>query len=170
MRTPRIFLVLALAALPFAWSACTHEGPEPMDMELLRRAMALGPRQWYGNTPELRPRSEGSGHPEAFLRTRYDPIAMHDVDSAGHVLPGAVFDDGALIVKELYDSPGHLYRYAIMYKKPGNGNADSDGWIWCEARPGGEVTTPASEQGSACRSCHGQGGNIDHTLMNVAFP
>lgn len=151
-------------------AGCKHEPPEALDLELLKLAQENGPRQWYGNSSELLPRSSGSGHPEAYLRTRYNAVAMNDVDDDGEVEDDAVFDDGALIVKELYDTPTHLYRYAIMYKKPGHANADADGWVWCEVRPGGEATTPSSDRGSACHGCHGGEGNIDHTLMNEAFP
>ena len=92
------------------------------------------------------------------------------LDSAGKVSTGAIFEDGSLVVKELYENSTTLYRYAILYKKAGDPNADANGWVWGYIDADGAVAVPASEKGASCIGCHSQDGNIDYMLMNKFFP
>ena len=63
-----------------------------------------------------------------------------------------------------------FFRYAILYKKPSDSNADASGWVWGYINANNTVATPASEKGSGCRGCHSQSNNIDLNLMNTYFP
>lgn len=162
--------LLAMISALLVIVSCKHEIPAPLDVELLRIAQDTNGQVFYHNSAALLPRSAGSGHPQAFLRTWYNPAAAAYLDSVSGVVLDTLFTDGSAIVKELYDQPGIIALYAIMYKKSDHPNADEDGWVWTEIKPSGEVAIPSSDRGAACRGCHSQAGNIDFTLMNAAFP
>lgn len=159
------FMVIAMAF------SCTHE-PDgiAVDGELLERARSNEASVWYAFDDTLLPRSSGSGHAAPYLRTRYNSTAANALDSAGRVVSDTVFPQGALIVKDLMLDATTLDRYAIMLKRSGDPAADADGWVWGYVLANGEVAVSAADQGAACRSCHGQNGHIDRTLMNKFFP
>lgn len=169
MRT--LFILSALLLLVLCQGACRHEPDgDPTDALLLEMARNANGHIWYKNSDVFLPRSVGSGHGQALLRTRYNGIAAGILDPNGQVLPDTVFPTGSLIVKELWDDASTLSLYAILYKRPDNINADADGWVWGYVQPDGTARQPSSNQGSACRSCHGQEENIDFSLMNKFFP
>lgn len=169
MRTLNVLSGLLLIVLGFF--GCKHEpDADPTDALLLGMARNSDGHVWYKNSDAFLPRSVGSGHTQALLRTRFDPVAASILDANGKVLTDTVFPVGSLIVKELWDDASTLSLYAILYKRPENQNADADGWVWGYVQPDGTARQPASNQGSACRSCHGQADNIDFSLMNKFFP
>ncbi|MBK8497265.1 MAG: hypothetical protein IPL52_00260 [Flavobacteriales bacterium] len=163
------------APLPFAFAlliaGCAHE-PDgiAVDGELLERARSTEANVWYAFSDTLLARSIGSGHAAPYLRTRYNSTAASALDSAGRVINETIFPNGALIVKDLMIDAATLERYAIMLKRNGDPAADSEGWIWGYILANGAVAISAADQGAACRSCHGQNGHIDRTLMNKYFP
>ncbi len=160
-----------LLLLVLGQAACKHDPDgDPIDALLLEMARNTNGHVWYKNSDALLPRSIGSAHNQAFLRTRYDAIAAGILDENGQVVTDTVFPVGSLIVKELWDDASTLSLYAILYKRPDDQNADIDGWVWGYVQPDGTARQPASNQGSACRSCHGQADNIDFSLMNKFFP
>lgn len=124
---------------------------------------------WFKNSEALLDKSSGSGHPQAFLRTRYNSIAAQQLGEDGRILPDAVFAEGALIVKELYENSSTLSRYAVLYKSSGNEDADVNGWVWGYINADGNVAVSASEKGAACSGCHSQSESIDNMLMNKFF-
>ncbi|MCB0790169.1 MAG: cytochrome P460 family protein [Flavobacteriales bacterium] len=152
-------------------TACKH-GPDgaPIDDALYRMALDQEGHVWYGFSDALLPKSAGSGHGEPLLRTRYNDVAATLLDSMGKVLPDTVFPVGALVVKELWENDGTIGTYAVLFKKPSEPAADADGWVWGYFTGDGEVRVTALDQGAACRTCHGQPGHIDRTLMNIYFP
>ena len=161
---------LVLAIL-LSTNACKkEEAAKGTDRELYEMSLETDGFIWYKNSDVLLPKSSITGHGETLLRTRYNSIAAQDLDVAGKVKDNTVFSEGALIVKELYNNANDFSTYAIMYKKPGHPDADATGWVWGYVRGNGDVRTAASEKGSGCRGCHNQAGNIDLSLMNVAFP
>lgn len=125
---------------------------------------------WYKNSSSLLNKSAGSGHPQPFLRTRYNSIAAGKLDSNGKIITGTTFPEGSLIVKELYDNSTTLGRYAILYKKAESADADANGWVWGYINSDGTVAESASKKGESCISCHSQADNIDYMLMNKYFP
>lgn len=167
--TTKLTLLVMMPAL-LVIASCKHEIPAPLDVELLRLAQDTSGQVFYHNSGALLPRSAGSGHPQAFLRTWYNPTAAAYLDSVSGAVLDTLFTDGSAIVKELYAQPGNIALYAIMFKKSDHPNADQDGWVWAEIKPSGEVDIPSSDRGAACRGCHSQSGNIDFTLMNAYFP
>lgn len=140
------------------------------DQELYEMALSTSGFTWFGNSDALLDKSSGSGHSQPFLRTRYNIIAAASLDTAGRIIPGTVFAEGSFIVKELYDNPSTLARYAILYRNSGSADADAKGWVWGYVNSDGSVAEPASAKGSACMSCHSQADNIDYMLMNKYFP
>jgi hypothetical protein len=152
-------------------NGCKKEDPaKGTDLELYEMAQETTGFVWYKNSDALLPKSNITGHSETLIRTRYNNIAATQLDANGVVNGGITFPDESLIVKELYNSATDLSTYAIMYKKANHPDADAAGWVWGYVRANGDVRDPASKKGSGCRGCHNQGGNIDFTLMNVAFP
>jgi len=140
------------------------------DKDLFSMAKETTGFVWYKNTSTLLPKSDLSGHSEAFLRTRFNSTASAMLDANGKVQTAITFPEGSLIVKELYSSQTTLSKYAILYKKSDHIDADANGWVWGYLQANGTVVEPASNKGSACISCHNHAGNINLTLMNVAFP
>ncbi len=125
---------------------------------------------WYKNSSSLLGRSSGSGHPQAYLRTKFNAIAAAKLDSSGKIQVGATFPEGSLIVKELFENTTTLSQYAILYKKSESPDADAKGWVWGYIGSKGKVVEPASNKGSSCIGCHSQADNIDYMLMNKYFP
>ena len=141
-----------------------------IDKELLDMAQETSGFIWYKNSDALLNKSSGSGHSQPFLRTRYNTVAASMLDSTGKIISGSVFPEGSLIVKELFENSTTLDRYAVLYKKASDPNADAKGWVWGYINADGTVAEPASNKGKGCISCHSQNGNIDYMLMNVYFP
>lgn len=140
------------------------------DKELYEMAKETAGFTWFKKSNSLLNKSSGSGHPQPFLRTRYNTLAATQLDSNGKIINGAAFPEGSLIVKELHENSNTLGRYAILYKNSGSPDADANGWVWGYLNEGGTVAEPASNKGSACISCHTQTGHIDYMLMNKYFP
>lgn len=140
------------------------------DEELYEMAKNTSGFTWFKNSGSLLSKSSGSGHPQPFLRTRYNSVAAAKLDSTGKIIIGATFPEGSLIVKELYDNSTTLGRYAILYKKTGNAYSDTKGWVWGYIDSDGGVAEAASKKGSSCVNCHSQSDNIDYMLMNKYFP
>lgn len=151
--------------------SCRHEKPEsPIDRELYELASSASAFTWFAHTDVLLDKSNGSGHPQPFLRTRYNAIAAAMLGADGRILSGAEFSEGSLIVKELFQNQTQLSRFAILYKNSASPHADAKGWVWGYIDADGAVAVPSSDKGVACISCHSQAGNIDYMLMNKYFP
>lgn len=140
------------------------------DSELYQMSNTTSGFVWYKHTDTLLVKSLGSGHQPPFLRTRFSSIAATKLDNAGKIQSGIVFPEGSLIVKELRNDPITLVRYAVMYKKTGDPNADTNGWLWTYINPDGSSAIPISDKGNQCISCHSQSGNINGVLMNKYQP
>jgi hypothetical protein len=166
-----VFVILALFFCAVAFHACQKENiAEGTDRVLYDLAKNTAGFTWYKNSASLLDRSAGSGHSQPFLRTRYNAIASTQLDSTGKILTNAIFPEGSLVVKELYNADDQLERYAILYKKTGDANADASGWIWGYINASGILVEPSSNQGKSCRTCHNQSNSIDSNLMNKYFP
>lgn len=151
--------------------SCKHESAEAnTDQLLFEMAQKTAGFVWYKNSGAFLEKSSGSGHPQAYLRTRYNAIAAANLDPEGNIIEGSFFAEGALIVKELYENPSTLSRYAILYKKPDHQYADARGWVWGYVNANGKVASEASKKGASCINCHSQSGHIDYMLMNKFFP
>ena len=170
LRTLQTLLALVLVG-SLVGSGCKHGTDEdPVDAQLLEMARNTNGSVWYKDSTTPLPRSNGSGHAEPLLRTRYNALAATVLDTNLMVTPDTLFPEGSLIVKELMTDASTTDTYAILYKQSSNVYADASGWVWGYVRPSGEVRIPAKDQGAVCRSCHTQAGHIDQTLMNISFP
>ncbi len=125
---------------------------------------------WFKYSNTSLPKSNGSGHEQPFLKTRYNTIAATMLDSVGLVKPGSIFPEGSIVVKELLDGNGKLEVYAMLYKKSSHPSADERGWVWGEYYPDGTVKIASTLKGKDCNGCHSQSGNEDYMLMNKCFP
>lgn len=140
------------------------------DKELYDKSKITSGFTYYKKSNAIVNKTAGSGHSDAKLATRFNSEASQSLDADGKVKSGALFADNALIVKELYDKNDKATGYAIMYKKTGDANADSKGWLWAVYSTDGTVKQSITKKGSGCVSCHSGNGNIDNSLMNVSFP
>lgn len=172
MRIPTIFIALAFGCTSMLLVSCKKDKDEvaDIDRELYQLARDTSAITWYKFSDLNLVRSSGSGHPQPFLRTRYNAIASSQLDSIGMVDSSAVFPESSLIVKELIGSGGGIERYAIMLKRSGSAYADSQGWVWGYVNADGSVDRSATKKGDGCISCHSQAGNINATLMNAWHP
>lgn len=143
---------------------------EPTDAQLFEMAQNTSNTTWYKLSDALLGKSAGSGHPQEFLRTRFNDIAATQLETNGKVIVGAIFPEGSLIVKELFENENDLARYAILYKSSQHEYADDNGWVWGYINADRSVAVSASTKGSSCINCHSQSENIDGTLMNKFFP
>jgi hypothetical protein len=125
---------------------------------------------WYKNSDAFLGRTAKSGHPQPFMRTRYNAIAAAQLDASGKVKAGTTFPEGSVLTKDLVNTDKTLFGYALMWKRKSDPNADKDGWVWSELTSSGGVLIGISQKGSACISCHSNSGQIDKTLMNVSVP
>ncbi len=165
-----IVLSFCLAGIGSVSSCKKEKQATGTDKELYEMSKVTDGFIWFKNSGSLLNKSAGSGHPQPFLRTRYNAVAATKLDSNAKIMNGATFPEGSLIVKELYENSTSLVRYAILYKNSGSADADARGWVWGYINADGGVATAASKKGSSCISCHSQADNIDYMLMNKYFP
>ncbi len=169
-RLNNFFLLSTICEWILTLNSCTKdEQATGTDKVLFEMAKVTGDFKWFKNSSTLLAKSNGSGHPQALLRTRYNSVAATKIDSNGKINTGAVFPQGSLIVKELYENSTTLSRYAILYKNSSSVASDVKGWIWGYINSDGSVAEPASKKGVSCISCHSQTDNIDYMLMNEYF-
>lgn len=166
------YLFLMIIALTFSCAKDKTPSTQTGDIDqtLFEFAKDTTNLIWYKKINQLLAKSEGSGHAFPFLKTRFNELAAQQLDANGKVKDNAQFIDGSLIVKELINSDSTIGRYAVLYKKSDNANADGKGWVWGYIDSNGKVAIPASQRGGSCISCHSQAGNIDYMLMNKFFP
>ena len=172
MDTSKINIYLSIIMIFFivVISSCKKDEADTTDQDLYNMAKETNGFTWYKNSEDYLNKSIVSGHSFPFLRTRYNSIAAQYLDVNGKIAPGALFGEGSLIVKELYNVTYVIQRYAILYKNASNPNADANGWVWGYINADGTVAEPASNKGAGCISCHSETGNIDYMLMNEYFP
>jgi hypothetical protein len=105
--------------------------------------------------------SPAGDSPHGKFKLKFNSIAQSKLDASGKLPAGATFDNGALIVKEVYEN-STLTLYAVM-KKDAKSKFSANGWLWAEYAPDGSVKYDVSKQGEACTSCHSATTNRDHT-------
>jgi hypothetical protein len=162
--------LIAIAVSSIQLPSCKNDPPDGIDKQLYDLGRKTEGFVWYKNSSEQLNNSSLTGHAEPKQRTRYNQIASTILDSNYKILENAIFPEGSLIVKELYQSNGDLSTYAMLYKKSSQLEADQDGWVWGYFENNGDVKFEASKKGSSCRGCHSQSGSIDFNLMNLAHP
>lgn len=171
MKVFKVFVLLVLLVFVMLIGSCKKDKDiSGSDKLMYDFALATTGYTWFKNTPVLLNKSAGSGHPQAFLRTRYNVVAASMLDSNGMILPGSSFPEGSVVVKELFETTSSLTRYAILYKNASSLDADAKGWVWGYINADGTVAEPASKKGVSCIGCHSQADNIDYMLMNKYFP
>lgn len=171
LRALACLLVLLGAACGGNDSTGPAPGSDPAlavtDAQLKSLVGARASWTFYKKKADTLARSASSGHPEARLRTQYNPAAAAMLDANGKVRAGVIFPDSAIIVKELIDGSS-LSTIAVMMKLAKSPQAGAGGWVWGYYRPNGEVRTSVDQRGSGCTNCHSSG--IDYTRMNDGHP
>jgi len=162
------FIVLSVISLAAIVTAC-KKTPPGIDGELFKLSEQTDGFTWFETSDAYLDKSAGTGHNFPFLRTRFNAVAATQLDNQGRVLPDAVFPQGSVIVKELYDDKKKFKRYATLWKNPSSEYADANGWVWGYIEKKGKVAESAELKGASCVGCHAQSGNIDGTLMNKFF-
>ncbi len=163
-------LVLSFFAILCTLNSCTKKPAVGIDLQLYLMAKDTVGFVWFRHSDSLLHKSEGSTHSQPLIRTRFNAIAASKLDSNGMIIPGSVFPDGSLIVKEMFDKTRTLKTYTTLYKDPSNEIADNKGWLWGAVGVDGTVEITAYRKGSACIDCHLQPDNIDYMLMNKFYP
>lgn len=167
-KTNIIKTAIAIQAATLLWS-CSKKA-EGTDKEIYDKSVPTSGYTYYKNSNSLLDKSAGSGHSDPKLVVRFNAAAAVSLEGNGKVKQNATFAEGSLIVKDLYDKNNALTGYAIMYKKTGDANADSRGWLWGVYNADGTLRQSITKKGSGCTGCHSGAGNIDASLMNVSFP
>lgn len=164
-------LITTFAIIVILFNACKSDPEDTVgiDKEMYDLSKTTTGFTWYKFSSAFLNKSSGTGHSEAFVRTRYNVTAASMLDSTGKVKSGIVFPEGSLIVKELHQTTSKFNRYAIMLKRTGAAEADASNWVWGYINADGSVAEPAKNKGTSCRGCHSQEGHIDLSLMNKYF-
>jgi len=105
--------------------------------------------------------SPAGGSPHGSFKLKFNAAALSKLDASGKLPTGATFDDGALIVKEVY-SGNSIILYAVM-KKDSKSDYSAKGWVWAEFDPDGGVHYNVSKNGDGCVSCHSTPPSRDYT-------
>jgi hypothetical protein len=170
LRKTRLATIVIVAACSSATTAPNPKSEATFTVsDAAVQALASVRSGWvfYKNRPDTLNRSQGSGHPEARLLTRYNAKAATQLDATGKVRAGAVFPDSSIIVKDLING-NSLVTVAVMMKLSKSPQATPDGWIWTEYSANGNVAASVNSRGQSCTGCHGSG--IDFTRMNDSQP
>ena len=168
--------IIFIVAITLVFVSCKKEEETIQNSDtnsgllLYEKAKITSNFTWYKNVDSLFKKSSGSGHGQAYFKTRFNAIAASKLTNEGKIQNNASFPEGSLIVKELYADEKSLDLYAILFKDSKNVDADAKGWLWGYIRPGGNVAVSASKKGSSCINCHSQSENIDYVLMNKFYP
>ncbi|MCC6372771.1 MAG: cytochrome P460 family protein [Bacteroidia bacterium] len=101
------------------------------------------------------------GSPHGNFKLKFNSTAVASLGSDGKLPVGGNFNEGSLIVKEVY-SGNELTLYAIM-KKDSKSKFASNKWVWAEYKPNGDVVYNVSKDGKSCTSCHSSGTTRDFT-------
>jgi hypothetical protein len=162
--------VVALAVVISCEQTVLTDTTPLTDAKLFEIAKITTGNVWYKKSDAYLGRTAKSGHPQPFMRTRYNATAAAVLDANGKVKAGTVFPEGSVLIKELVNTDKSLFGYAVMWKRKADPNASSDGWIWNEISASGGVLVGVSTKGSICIDCHSIAGHIDRSLMNVSVP
>lgn len=170
MKLNIIWAAFGLSLLAITIQSCKKDEPaEGIDRELYDMATETDGFVWFENSAAWLPKSSGSAHNFANLRTRYNSTAATQLDANGRIEANAAFPEGSLVVKELSDGNSSEL-YAILYKRSDSEYADANGWVWGYVNADATVRTSAEDKGAGCTGCHSQQDNIDYMLMNKFFP
>jgi hypothetical protein len=102
-----------------------------------------------------------SDSPHGDFKLKFNRVATASLDPAGVLPAGREFENGAVIVKEVYKN-GELDLYAVMKKDPDSKFA-ANKWVWAEIDADGSSIYSVSKRGSACTGCHLNAPNRDLT-------
>lgn len=138
------------------------------DKQLFEKATDSGYTYYKGDATVM-PSSSPSAH-NPFFRVKFNQTALAALTDSGRLPAGAVFPEGSIVVKELYNSvSGDLQLLAVMEKASGN-SAAGNNWLWAEFEPGGKAVFSTSKKGNGCISCHNGAGNRDYVRLFELFP
>jgi len=154
-----VFVLIGCCMLP----SCTNDKGESVsinDGTFFKLINTIQGFQYYKRTTDTLVSASGSPH-GSYMRVRFNQTAVESMNNDLNALNADRFADGAIVVKEIYDSPGgNLKLYAAMFKSTIDANTGG-GWIWAEYGPGGDVVYSTNRKGADCTACHSSAGNRD---------
>jgi len=134
------------------------------DQELFELVKNTKEWTYWANSQDTLLKGNGSGHIENKLQTRYNLLASTSLDESGIVKDGIQFQEGSLIVKDLFNN-SELNTIAVMYKNAASPHKANNDWVWGYFAPDGSVRSGIATGYKNCQNCHVPG--IDFTLMNA---
>mgnify|MGYP000981529216 CR=1 FL=1 len=134
------------------------------DQELFNLVKNTKEWTYWANSQDTLLKGNGSGHIENKLQTRYNLLASTSLDESGIVKDGIQFQEGSLIVKDLFNN-SELNTIAVMYKNAASPHKANNDWVWGYFAPDGSVRSGIATGYKNCQNCHVPG--IDFTLMNA---
>jgi Cytochrome P460 len=146
---PVIFLSLLLL------SSCKKKSKE-MNQDLFIETTATGLMIYQNKDTIL---SAAGSSPHGAFKLKFNSTVLSQLGTDGKLASGTIFNDGSLIVKEVYNGSA-LTLYAIM-KKDTKSKFAANGWVWAEYDTNGKAVYSVSEKGKSCVSCHTSSKNRD---------
>jgi hypothetical protein len=103
--------------------------------------------------------SPAAPSPHGDYKLRFNETASSALDVSGRLPLNSTFPEGSVIVKEVYT--GNVISVLAVMKKSSRDPNATNGWIWAELAPTGEVYFSVKQRGSGCVSCHRDTPNRD---------
>lgn len=149
-----ILVVFIIATMIIILQSCKKR---KLNVNLYDEAKASGLVLYQNNDTILGP---GGSSPHGPFKLKFNTIAALQFGTDGKLPTGSTFQNGSLIVKEVY-SGTTLTLYAVMKKDDSKFSAN--GWLWAEYAPDGKTKYSIGEKGKSCTSCHLTNANRDLT-------
>lgn len=152
----KIYFMVFFSGISLLFIKCKKE--EKTNEKLFEEATS-GDLVFYQNKDSILKPAGGSPHGN--FKLKFNTAATAQFGSDGKFPSGNNFQDGSLIVKEVY-SGGNLSLYAVM-KKDSKSKFSGSGWLWAEYELNGNARFSIGKKGDGCISCHSNSPNRDLT-------
>lgn len=158
MKSTTIMLV-SLSLFVFFISQSCKENDETVkaitDEELVAKLLETGYTNYSNDT------IAANGPHTPFVFVKFNAIASTALNSSNEIETGESFPEGAIIVKELFNSKGGaLVKRFVMYKKSDDPNA-AISWVWASYSNTNTALNSVTGKGVGCFECHSANPNRD---------
>lgn len=151
----KLYLIIPCIALLITISSCKKK---KLNESLYEESTESG-LVFYKNNDSI---LSGAGNsPHGSFKLKFNTLAASQFGPDGKLPTGATFQNGSLIVKEIY-SGGVITLYVVMKKD--DSKFASNGWLWAEYGTDGKTVYSVGEKGESCIGCHSATPNRDLTL------
>jgi hypothetical protein len=149
-----------LAAITIGIFSCSKEVAKlngPNDAQMFAWAQQLSGRFYYqGDSTTIISPAPAQGNFHGPFKEWFNAATKNELGPDGKLASGGVFQDSALIVKEMYTG-SVINGYSVIFKLNG-------AWSWGMYSATGQVFQSVSSDASLCLSCHNGSGNRDQVL------